>query len=195
MTIQMLRPALFTMMLALLGLGASATPSQALCILFCGGGTEEPEVPLTGVIHPVYVVGGGFFPDTIYAAEGDQVKFYNLRGSSLRVEGSGSWSDDSWTSSRMYTDDSWSMTVKDGVKLGFRNTLDWGMTGEIKIASVPAAVDFGELIDPNGNIIGKEGTSVGVAEGLGYTLAGVGGLVQDVTKGLGLTDAFGLGNN
>lgn len=217
------RPLVLALLLAIPALPLTATPSQALCIFFCGGyggdddEDETPEVTATGIIHPVYIVGETFFPDTLHVAEGDEVKFYNLRNSSIRVEadssGYGSNRTDGWTSDRLYKNESWSVLVYDGLSLDFEDKYDSHMKGEIKIEATPDSVDFGELIDADGNIIGKDGAVTGVATGLGYTLAGVGGVVQDVGDGVGdlvggllggsngngnangLTDDYGNGNN
>jgi hypothetical protein len=67
----------------------------------------------------------------------------------------------------------------------------------VKIGQPDASVNFGDLIDYNGNVVGKDGVVVKTADGLGYTLASVGGTVREVGNGLaqGLTSTLGLGNN
>ena len=57
-------------------------------------------------------------------------------------------------------------------------------------------VDFGDLIDHDGTVIGKEGIDIRPAEDLGYTLARLGGTLRGVGDGLvdGVTSLLGLGN-
>lgn len=169
----------------------------------------EPVDP-TGIIHTIFIVGDGFFPELVHANPGDEIKFYNLRNSSIKVEAT----DESWTSSTIYKNNSWSFIAQEGMELNYQKESYYStsMKGEITLDSRPAAVEYGDLIDPYGNMIGKDGTAEGVAEGLGYTLAGVSGLVQDTGDGvgdllgaatgsngnglgLGLTEAYGNGNN
>lgn len=219
-----LRPALLSLVLAASTLGVTATPSQAGigdffgCFFGCygggggGGGSygggggggeveEVEEVDATGIIHTVFIVGDAFFPTEVHASPGDELKFYNLRSSSIRVAAD----DDSWTSDYMSKDESWSLILQENTELQFRKK-SYGysyMQGEVFLEDPPASVAYADLIDANGNVIGKDGETAYVAEGLGYTLAAVSGTMQDVGQGLvdsagnalGLTDDFGVGNN
>ncbi|EAQ04848.1 hypothetical protein OB2597_06180 [Pseudooceanicola batsensis HTCC2597] len=185
---------------------SSATPSQAgLFDCFFGGcwnwggggggddddgGAANEDVAPTGIIHPVYMVGSSFFPDRVHAQPGDEIKFYNLAYTSQRIRAD----DYSWESDYLSRNDSWSLIVQADTELEFRKS-GYGGTyyGEIKLQSPPSAVDFGDLVDPDGNVVGKDGSAIGLAEGLGETLAHVGGSLRDV--GGGLTSAlFGDGN-
>lgn len=190
-----------TLLVAAMCLPVTAQSSQAgpiACALFgiCDDEEEEvEEVDPTGVIHTVYIVGDIFFPDEIHAALGDEIKFYNLRNSAIRVEAS----DDSWESTSINKNYSWSFVIQEGVELEFQKK-SYGyssMKGEILLEPIPASVDFGDLIDYEGNVIGADGVIVATAAGLGYTLAGVSGTVRNIGNGLalGLTTALGLGNN
>ncbi|WP_136637247.1 hypothetical protein [Pseudooceanicola onchidii] len=215
-----LRPALLSLPIAALSLGATATPSQAglgdflNCFFGCyggggggwsggGGGGGNTDVDPTGVIHTVFIVGDTFFPTRVYAEPGDELKFYNLRNSSIKVQAD----DSSWNTGWLSRNQSWSMVMQSDDELDFRKS-SYGYTsmrGEVRLEDRPSSVDFGDLIDPNGNIIGKDGETVELASGLGYTLAGVSGLLQDVGNGLGgllggglglgLTNDYGQGNN
>lgn len=192
----------------------SATPAEAGfgCWLWgCGSEEEEEEeevaedVAPTGVIHPIYMVGDAFFPDIVHAQPGDAILFYNLANTSQRVKAD----DNSWQSDYLSYHQSWSMIVQANTELEFRKSSYYGsFYGEIKLENVPDEVNFGDLIDGYGEIIGKDGVVVATADGLGYTLAAVGGLVQDVAgaagdllggvlggNGLGLTEDLGVGNN
>ncbi|GAA6149323.1 cupredoxin domain-containing protein [Pseudooceanicola nitratireducens] len=176
-----------------------------------GGNTPEPVDP-TGIVHPVYLVGGAFFPDEVHAQPGDEIKFYNLANTTHTVRAD----DWSWESDALSKDQSWSLIVQEDTELLFRrSSYNSSYYGEIILGDKPEAVDFGDLIDENGNVIGKDEEVVRQAEGLGYTLAEVGGLIQDVGSGLssllsgisgdgtsdgngsalGLTQGFGVGNN
>lgn len=209
MILRILRPALLSLCLAASAVALTATPSQAGligCILLgnCSGGSEPtPDVPATGVIHPVFIAGDTFFPNKIHAKLGDEVKFYNLTNGSFRVEAT----DNSWRSTSMSKNKSWSIILQEDVSRNFQKDSYYSssMRGSITLDELPASVDFGDLIDGYGNIIGKDGSQEAVARGLGKTLASVGGLVQnvgDVVGGLvgngngnGLTDDYGIGNN
>ena len=156
--------------------------------------TPEPADP-TGVIQTVFIVGDGFFPTTVHANPGDEILFHNLRNAALRVEAV----DGSWTSDAINKNFSWSFIVQEGMELEFQK---WSygytsMRGEISLDAVPASVDFGDLIDYEGNVVGKDGVVGKTADGLGYTLADLGGTVRSIGDGLalGLTSALGLGNN
>lgn len=203
-----LRPALLSLTLAASTLGMTATPSHAGLgdLLNCffggctysgggggggGGGSTPAPVDPTGVIHTVFIVGDAFFPEKVYAQPGDELKFYNLRNTSMRVKAD----DNSWTSSSMSKNQSWSIVLQSNTKLKFRKS-SYGYTsmqGEVYLQNTPSAVAFGDLVDPYGNVIGKDGDVAYVAEGLGYTLAGVSGTLQDVGQGLNNLTS-GLGN-
>lgn len=162
----------------------------------CDDEPEETTPPAaeTGVIQLVYMVGDTFFPDRIHATPGDKIKFYNLTSGTMRVRAT----DSSWASGYLSKDQSYSFIVQEDTTLTFQKSgYNSNMTGRIYLASVPASVDFGDLIDYQGNIVGKDGTAFAEAEGLGYTLAAVGGTLRTVGNGLakGLTSALGIGNN
>ncbi|WP_375175398.1 hypothetical protein [Pseudooceanicola sp.] len=194
-----LRPLCLGLILSAFSLGASATPAsadiaQALYCLFYGCDWDDEEevehVDPTGVIHTVFIVGDAFFPEEIHASPGDELKFYNLRSSSIRVKAD----DGSWTSTNMSKNQSWSLILQADTELQFRKNgySSPYMYGEVFLEDPPASVAFGDLIDPSGNVIGKGGEVAYVASGLGRTLAGVSGNVQDVGQGLG--NLLGLGN-
>lgn len=167
------------------------------------GGVPGAPVAPTGRINVVYLVGSSFFPETIHAKPGDEIKFYNLANTTQRVRAD----DYSWQSDYLSKNQSWSMIVTPNTQLMFRKSGYGTFYGEIKLEPLPEAVAFGDLIDGYGNVIGKDGSTVKYATGLGSTLASVGGLIQDtgtpimgiVGQGsglaLGLTETLGLGNN
>ncbi|MGI3168562.1 hypothetical protein ACRARG_05390 [Pseudooceanicola sp. C21-150M6] len=186
-----------------------ASAASLLCALFntCDDDDDE-DVEATGVVHVVYGVGGAFMPDRVFAAAGDEVKFYNLSSNGLKVKEK----NNDWSSTTLYRNQSYTVMVSGTNDIEFRKSTygNTSMTGKILMESVPDEFDYGELIDSNGNIIGKDGVVVGVATGLGYTLAAVGGVVQDLVGGLtggtsgngngngnanGLTNDYGDGNN
>ncbi|WP_407495452.1 hypothetical protein [Pseudooceanicola sp. MF1-13] len=168
-----------------------------ICIIGCSGGgsgggsAPTPPVDPTGRIHPVYMVGGSFFPDVVHAKPGDIVKFYNLANTSQRVRAN----DYSWTSDFLSRDESWEILVTGNTELEFHKTGFGRFYGAISLDPLPASVDYGDLVDANGNVVGKGGTVARAAQGLGRTLAGVGGVVQDTTGALGDTVGGLLGVN
>ena len=190
-------------LLVLTLLSMSATPSQAQwwnCWWGCWPPPDpepEPEpVEPTGVTHVIYMVGDGFMPDLTHAQLGDTITFYQLAYANQKVEAD----DGSWTSQNISRNNSWSFMIDHDTGLDFKKRVTgWysstNMTGEIVLEDVPDVVNLGDLIDHEGNIIGKDGTSKGLATGLGYTLAGVNGVVKNLGKGLGLNTDLGLGNN
>ena len=186
-------------LLVLTLLSMSASPSQAQwCWFGCWEPEPEPEpepVEPTGVMHVVYMVGNGFMPDEIHAQLGDTVKFYQLAYTTQRVEAT----DNSWTSDYLYKGDSWQFMIDHDTGLNFEKKVSsWSwtdMTGRLLLEDIPSAVALGDLIDHNGQIIGKDGKPKGNAAGLGKTLAMVGGVVNNVGLGLGLNTDLGLGNN
>ena len=181
----------------------TALPSSAglfgdiICITgICntGGGSTQPPATETGVIQVVFMVGDGFFPDKVHAKPGDRIKFYNLSTSSVKVKAD----DNSWSSGYLGKNESYSFILQDNTTLGFTKA-GWftSMSGTILREDPPAAVNFGDLVDYKGNVVGKNGVVVRQAEGLGYTLAGLGGTMRDVGNGLalGLNTSLGLANN
>ncbi|GGE20022.1 hypothetical protein GCM10011360_05940 [Primorskyibacter flagellatus] len=183
-------------------IGGSATPSRADlgdllgCILGCssGSGSSGSTVPPTGIIHVVYIAGDVYFPREVRVKPGDEVKFYNLTSSGHKVRAS----DSSWSSGTLYKNQSWSLVVQSNTKLSFQKSSFFSsMSGQIIIGNPPSAFDFGDLVDYAGNVVGKDGVVVKTADGLGYTLASLGGTVRTVGDGLtkGLTTTLGLGNN
>jgi hypothetical protein len=182
--------------------GASAVPARAGlgdligCILGnCdSGGGSGSAVPPTGVVQTIYIVGDTFFPATVHANYGDEIKFYNLVRSDIKVEATNGSRSSDWIKKNK----SWSFVAQPDMRLSFQKK-QWfsNMKGEVKIGQPDASVNFGDLIDYNGNVVGKDGVVVKTADGLGYTLASVGGTVREVGNGLaqGLTSTLGLGNN
>lgn len=159
-----------------------------------GGGTSTPTAAETGIIHVVFVVGDSFFPTQIHAAAGDRIKFYNLTNGSVRIRAT----DSSWNTGYLDRNQQYSFVLQQSTTRTFqKQSYNTQMTGAISLASAPASVSFGDLIDYEGYIVGKDGSAVQPAEGLGYTLASLGGTLRLVGNGLakGLTSTFGGGNN
>ena len=194
---------------AALSFATTAVPAQAgfFDCMFTGncyggggdnGGNTPPDAEPTGVIHTVYLVGSGAFPDVLHVAYGDTIMFHNLQYSSVKIEAT----DGSWTSDTINRNYNWSFVVQPGTALSFRKkSYGWGysneLRGDIKIEDVPDRVAYGDLIDYNGYIVGKDGRDVRQADGLGRTLAAISGTKRKVGNGLalGLTTSLGLGNN
>ena len=159
-----------------------------------GGGSSTPEAAETGVIHVVFIVGDSFFPKEIHAQAGDEIKFYNLTYGSTKVRAT----DWSWSSDYLDRNQEYSFILQEDTTTSFQKSSYYTqMIGNITIGATPASVDFGDLIDSEGNIVGKDGVAEVTADGLGYTLAALGGTARDVGHGLakGLTSVLGGGNN
>ncbi|GGE20010.1 hypothetical protein GCM10011360_05930 [Primorskyibacter flagellatus] len=207
MTRESLKSAILSLTLGLGLMTATAIPSRAgvgdLIACLLGGCSSQgnnqstgsgSDVEVTGVVQTIYIVGDTFFPNTVHANYGDEIKFHNLVNAAIKVEATnGSWSSDAINKNK-----SWSFIVQPGLKLSFQKK-QWfsNMKGEVKIGEPNASVNYGDLIDYNGNVVGKDGVVVKVADGLGKTLADLGGTVRKVGNGLalGLTTTLGLGNN
>lgn len=175
-------------MLASLMVSAAGAPAIALtipCVTAC-------PVAQTGVIHPVFIVGNAYFPDRVYAKPGDEIVFHNLASTSHRVRAT----DNSWSSGTLWEGQSYRLEVQSTTKSTFYKVGKSSVSGRFYIASTPTMVDFGDLIDHDGTVIGKEGIDIRPAEDLGYTLARLGGTLRGVGDGLvdGVTSLLGLGN-
>lgn len=135
----------------------------------------------TGVVHPVFVVGDTFLPNRIYAEYGDTILIHNLRQSELRLRAK----DKSWSSPYLSQNENWAFVLQPSIGKDFSERGNWwGETAKISIGDPPSAVDYGDLVDHQGNIVGKDGSVVRLAEGLGYTLANLGGVLRNLLGGL-----------
>ncbi|MGR3412557.1 cupredoxin domain-containing protein [Pseudooceanicola nanhaiensis] len=106
----------------------------------------KETVAYSGRTHLVLVNEEGFFPERIYANKGDRVLFVNKSDRSLTVEATNT----SWNSQTLYRGSSYLLLVQDGLHGRFRDKASCGwnsctrMAGEIRIAALPAEVNFWE---------------------------------------------------
>jgi len=159
-----------------------------------GGGTASATVPANGVVQMTYLVGGGFLPDRIRGKAGDTITIYNLTNSTTKVRAT----DNSWSSGYLSKNQSYSFVLQDTTKRDFQTSSSYSpATAKILLEDTPAAVDFGDLIDYQGMIVGNDGVIIREADGLGYSLAAVGGTFRTVVNGLtlGLTATLAVNQN
>jgi len=68
--------------------------------------------------HVVTIADGSYFPNKVYASEGDMLTFVNQSSSAHTVTGE----DDAWTSGVIETDASFSMELTDQMPAGFESS-------------------------------------------------------------------------
>ena len=91
--------------------------------------------PAAAVEHYVIIVGDGFFPDQVYPAIGDTVRFVNQSGTST----SASATDDTWTTGVLEPDAQYVLNVTDGMAQDFVSPLSAssGTVGMIDYQNAP----------------------------------------------------------
>lgn len=96
----------------------------ALCVL---------AAPLAAETHTVVLNEAGFFPDTVYVANGDTITFTNSAGQAVTVEAS----DQSWSTAEIADAAAGSIAVATGMAQSFRFATNHQAAGAMSFEPAP----------------------------------------------------------